>query len=152
MWWAEGGDGRETEEWKKADETPPWEEGWAGSERSPAAAQADPGAGTQALATGRPLEERDRLACDWLSLKPAIGKRAVSLLTYGVGGLTWNLRDPGLSEALILQRRGSLSPAVRLSRTPGPHDMTRGRVEPCSSPRRTRPYACWHTHIAQSFT
>lgn len=47
-----------------------WKEKGVLSESEGAAVQADPGAGTQVLATGRPLEERDRLACDWLSPKP----------------------------------------------------------------------------------
>lgn len=42
------------------------------------AAQADPLAVIQALATGRPLEERGTLACDWLSLLPAIRRRVAS--------------------------------------------------------------------------
>lgn len=45
-----------------------------GANGTRAAAQADPGAG---LATGRPLEERDRLVCDWFSPLPEIGRRAV---------------------------------------------------------------------------
>lgn len=61
-----------------------WEEGRVGNESEVAAVQADPGAGTQGLATGRSLEEWDRLVCDWLSPKPAIGRRAASALTDGV--------------------------------------------------------------------
>ena len=54
-----------------------WKKGRrVGSEHARAAAQADSDAGNQALATGQPLEELNRLACDWRFPKPAIGRQA----------------------------------------------------------------------------
>lgn len=120
-----------------------WKEEGVRSEWEGAAAQADPGAGTQVLATGRPLEERT----DW----PAIGSRQSPVgrragprsQTVSSGPGTFR---PGVISAPLIRSRGWPGLAAA-----GPVHTTGERVEPRSSPTQTHPCALGPTRTAKSF-